>query len=320
MKSYIGIDISKSNLDVDLLGKAKQYCNSSVGIKNFINALKSHFKKSIDSVIIIVEASGGYEQCLVKACHAKGVAIHVAHANKVRAFAKSKGLLAKTDLLDATLLSQYGSVMQCHGDEVLLSKNAEKIKLLLGRREQLMADRQRERNRLDKLHDKDIKSSVDEHIKWFDKAIKGIDKELTKFSQAEDMKTTYTLLTSIPGIGALVANYLIANLPKLGKLDHKSISALVGVAPYNRDSGTLHGKRFIQGGRGQLRCILYMAAISAIQFNNDMKSFYQRLKSSGKPTKVVLVAVIRKLLTVINSVMKRQTPWIEKLEKKAKFS
>lgn len=128
-----------------------------------------------------------------------------------------------------------------------------------------------------------------------------------------DVKPKHDLLTSIPAVGKLVANYLIANLPELGLLTHKSIAALVGVAPYNRDSGSFNGKRFIQGGRRELRHILYMSAVASIRCNTDMKVFYKRLREAGKPVKVALVAVIRKLLSVINSVIRRQTPWEEKI-------
>ena len=131
------------------------------------------------------------------------------------------------------------------------------------------------------------------------------------------MKQNHALLISIPSVGLLVANYLIGNLPELGLFNHKSIAALVGVAPFNRDSGSFNGKRFIQGGRRELRRILYMSAISSIRFNPDMKVFYKRLRAAGKPAKVALIAVVRKLLSVINSVVKRQTPWQENIEKLA---
>ena len=243
--------------------------------------------------------------------------LHVAHANKVRSFAKSKGILAKTDKLDSSVLSDHGLLMNVGPDKQLLTENTEKIRLLLGRREQLMNDRQRESNRLDKLDNDVIKASVESHIKCLSDEIKTIDQQMDECAQTADVKPKHDLLISIPSVGPLVANYLIANLPELGLLNHKRIAALVGVAPYNRDSGSFSGKRFIQGGRRALRRILYMSAISSVRFNPDMKIFYKRLRAAGKPAKVALIAVIRKLLSVINSVVKRQTPWQEKAEKLA---
>lgn len=312
MKTYIGVDVSKPRLDIDWKGEAIHVENNQSGIKKLVGRLKRLNEKGELSSVIL-EASGGYEKDLVIMCHKNDLPVHVAHANKVRSFAKSKGILAKTDQLDAAVLSDYGSVMKVKPDKLLLSENAEKIRLLLGRREQLMNDRQREKNRLDKIKDKNIKDSVDSHVKWLSDEIENIDQQLNKLSQAADVKEKHDLLLSIPAVGALVANYLIANLPELGLLNHKAIAALVGVAPFNRDSGSFSGKRFIQGGRRELRRMLYMSAISSIRFNPDMKTFYQKLRGVGKPAKVALIAVIRKLLSVINSVIRHNTPWKEKV-------
>ena len=313
MGLYIGVDVSKIRLDIDWLGTAVAVNNNHKGISSFIRKLKIE----VGLTSLILEASGGYEKDLVKACHEARIPVHVAHANKVRAFAKSKGLLAKTDQLDAVVLSDYGDVMNIQGDSILLSKNAEKIRGLLGRREQLISDRRRENNRLDKISEKDIKTSIKSHIRWLNKQVASLDKKLLECSQERDVKPTHDLLTSIPAVGDLVANYLIANLPELGKVSHKAAAALVGVAPYNRDSGNFNGKRFIQGGRGHLRRVLYMAAVASLRHNKDMAVFYHRLKAAGKSTKVAIVAVIRKLLIVINSVVKRQTTWQEKIAEKA---
>ena len=312
MNICIGVDVSKLQLDIDWQGEAIQVDNNALGINNFIARLKQiNEETTLHSVVL--EASGGYEDELVVACHKNNIPVHVAHANKVRAFAKSKGILAKTDKLDAAVLSEYGLLMDVVPDLNLLSENAEKIRLLLKRGEQLMKDKQREKNRLDKISDIAIKDSIETHVKWLDDEIRKIDKQSKLLSQADDIKKTHDLLVSIPAVGSLVSNYLIAFLPELGLFNHKAIGALVGVVPYNRDSGSFVGKRFISGGRPSLRRILYMAALSSISFNPDMKVFYQRLRDAGKPAKVALVAVIRKLLSVINSVIKRQTPWVENM-------
>ena len=310
MKQYIGIDVSKPLLDVDWQGIAINFKNSKNGIITLVEKLRQ-LREQENLISVVLEASGGYEKGLVKACYNTKVPIHVVHANKVRSFAKSKGILAKTDKLDATVLSEYGSVMRIQPDNLLLTENAEKIRLLLDRRKQLMNDRQRERNRIDKISDESIRQSIEDHTKWLDDEISKVEEALAEHSQADDVKSNYDLLTSIPAIGSLVANHLIAYLPELGSLSHKAIAALVGVAPYNRDSGNFSGKRFIQGGRKDLRHVLYMSAVVATRFNPDLKNFYNRLRAAGKPAKVALIAVIRKLLSMLNSVMRRKTPWQE---------
>jgi len=316
VKIYIGVDVSKQRLDVDWRGKSITFENHKTGLNKLIAKLKDINKKDKLSSVVL-EASGGYEKTVVGLCHKNNIPVHVAHANKIRAFAKSKGILAKTDQLDALILSEYGALMEVKPDKTLLTENTEKIRLLLIRREQLMNDKQREKNRIDKINDQSIKDSVESHIKWISDEIKTIDRHLNELSQTADVKLKYDLLISIPAVGRLVANYLIANLPELGLLTHKAIAALVGVAPYNRDSGSFHGKRFIQGGRRKLRRMLYMSAITSIRCNPDLKVFYTRLRAAGKPAKVALIAVVRKQLSVINSVMQRQTPWQETIETKA---
>ena len=319
MEGYVGIDISKLRLDVDLQGSPYEVSNDAKGIRKLTKKLKNlHTQEKL--ILVICEASGGYEAPLVTACHEQDLPIHVAHANKVRSFAKSTGLLAKTDQLDAKVLSRYGCLLKPQADTLQLSKNAEKIRSLLKRREQLQKDKKGESNRLDKLTDVDIKHSIKAHIKWLNGEIKKIESALDQQCQAEEIKTKHDLLTSVPAIGSLSAYYLIAYLPELGTLNHKPLTALVGVVPYNRDSGSFNGKRYIQGGRGVLRHLLYMAAVTAIRCNPDLSVFYKRLRDAGKPAKVALVAVIRKLLTIVNSVMHRQTPWVETLANNADFS
>lgn len=310
MSSYIGIDVSKMQLDVDWLGSAKTYENNSSGVKRLIKVLRtlnSEHKLSL----IICEASGGYEQEIVRACHEAQLPIHVAHANKVRHFAKSQGLLAKTDKMDAKVLSDYGRLLQPEADSILLNDATEKMAELLKRREQLLADKKREHNRLDKKLGRDIERSIKCHIKWLDENITEIDNLLAELKKSDGVKENHNLLTSIPAIGDISAFYLQACLPELGKLSNKALAALIGVAPFNNDSGKSCGKRFIQGGRSKLRQILYMAAITATRYNRDLRSFYLRLVAHGKPTKVAIIAVIRKLITMANSVIKRRSPWVD---------
>ena len=308
MNLFVGVDVSKRCLDVYLNEKEQylSYSNDKQGIKKLISLLK---KKAVSLELVLCEASGGYEQLLVKSLHGNSLPIHVAHANKIRAFAKAKGWLAKTDKIDARTISVYGQQFKPTPDEVLLNEEEEELGNLLKRREQLCEERQREKNRLDKICSAAISKSINSHVKWLDKEIKKLEQIIKQLQKTDSLKKKITLLTSVPAIGDLVASYLLAFLPELGQLDCKQIAALVGLAPFNKDSGKYSGKRFIQGGRSKIRRMLYMAAIASVRCYLDMQKFYARLRAAGKPTKVALVAVARKLLTVANSVMSRQTSW-----------
>jgi transposase len=306
MKHFIGVDVSKHQLDVDWLNKPVCFDNNQHGISKLIKKLKE-LNEAL--VLVICEASGGYEQKMVKACHQANLPIHVAHANKIRNFAKSKGLKAKTDKLDSRVLSEYAKALQPKPDTLMLGKNALKIRELLKRREQLQKDRKREKCRLDKNDDKNILDSINEHIDWLDDSIKKIDSQLAELQKENDISDDYTLLTSIPGIGELSAYQIISFLPEIGKVSNKAIASLTGVAPFNHDSGNYQGKRYIQGGRKNLRHSLYMAALTSTRYNPELKIFYQRLIEAGKSAKVAIIAVMRKLLSVVNSVMKRRTNW-----------
>lgn len=304
---YIGVDVGKNHLDIF-------YLNTSVQIENSSKAIKLFFKKIDKSQdpFVLCEATGGYEQQLIEILKKENIAFSIAHPNKIRAFAKSKGLLGKTDKLDAKLLFDYASMFKPDADKCLQTPSEDELLGLLKRREQLQQEKFREQNRLDKILSKPVKKSVENHVKWLDEALQNIENEISNLQKNnEGIKNKTELLTSVPSIGNLSASYLICYLPELGKLNHKEISSLVGVAPFNRDSGSFHGKRYIRGGRPHLRKMLYMAALSSTKWNKSMKIFYQRLKSKGKPAKVALIAVVRKLLIVLNSVVKRQTPWVE---------
>lgn len=308
---YIGIDVSKGCLDVNYCGEGRQYLNDPLQIKQLIKDIQT-IQSQNKLGLVICEATGGYEQKIVRACHESNIPMHVAHANKVRYFAKSRGILAKTDKIDAFVLSDYARLFKPAADSFLLTENVEKIKELLKRKEQLQEDKKREVNRSDKILSRDILDSIKAHIEWLNKKIKEVDEKLSSLEKEVDVKDNYLLLTSIASIGKQSAYYLLAYLPEIGQLSNKALAALVGVAPYNQDSGGTQGKRFIKGGRANLRKILYMASLSAIRYNPDLKVFYDRLCSRGKPAKVALIAVMHKLITLANSVIRRQKPWEEK--------
>lgn len=313
MNIYVGIDVGKFELEVYCNNESFQAANNQSGIKKLLSFLKKLTDKNSKTPLVVCEATGGYERLLVKQMRANHYAVHVAHPNKIRAFAKSKGLLAKTDKIDASLIADYAKMMQVTADNYLLSETTEKIGEFLKRRDQLLADKHREQARLDKEYGDNIKRSIQSHIKWIEKEIIRIEKLLEEESQQEALQPQIALLTSVPAVGRLTALGLLAFLPEIGEANHEQLVALVGLAPFNRDSGRCKGKRYIQGGRGIIRKALYMAAIASLRWNKPLANFYQRLRSRGKPAKVAITAVMRKLLMVLNSLMKRQSPWQENI-------
>lgn len=304
MQYYLGVDVSKEKLDIYFEGEWFVIEQTEQGHEE----LSRYIMMQNKSIIVICEASGGYEKKFIKFLIGQGIKAHIVQANKVRAFAKAKGLLAKTDKLDAKVIAEFAQIMSLNEDGVL-SESAENIRELLKRREQLIADKQRELQRRDKVSSA-IKKSLIRHIDWLDTEIKKLDEELESIKQENnDIAKQVMLYSSIPGIGNIISYYLIAYLPELGSLNNKQLAALVGVAPFNRDSGTQSGKRYIQGGRKSLRNHLFMAAIVSIRWNSLLSPFYKKLKESGKPAKVAITAVIRKLLCLLNSIAKRQYGW-----------
>lgn len=316
---YVGVDVGKFFLDIQL-GESWVHVENNFAEFNKIKKKLDAYRKLVKKeVVIVCEASGGYEREVMSYFREQNYMTHVAHAKRVREFAKSKGYLAKTDKLDAKVITEYAETMILQPDKVMHSKEAEKIEELLKRRDQLMKDKLREENHLEKKGGNDfIKKSIHTHLDWLKEEIKKVEAEIKKVNQAsEEIRRKTALLTSVPGIGKLTANYCIAFLPELGHENSKQIAGLVGVAPYNNDSGKRKGKRFIQGGRKTLRNLLYMAALTSIRCNPDLKMFYERLKTKGKPFKVILIAVLRKLLMLMNSIMSRGYKWEQKPPLKA---
>lgn len=312
MKQYIGIDVGKFELDLFDGTAYFKFQNTGEGINEIINLLNKHNKKNI---FIIFEATGGYEQLLGEFLAKSDIAFKRVHPNKVRHYAKSRGLLAKTDKLDAKLLKMFGESQMLEHTDTLLDEETAELKALLVRREQLIDDKTRETNRMDKIANPIIGESLREHIEWLETEIKRIEKQTKDFfKQTPALQEAVTLYQSIKGIGFLTAAYFVTHLPELGKIEHSQIASLVGVAPMNSDSGKKKGKRSIQAGRASIRRVLYMATLSAIKYNKDIKAFYARLNSKGKLFKVSMIAAMRKLIIMANSVAKRGTPWQESLK------
>jgi transposase len=304
-KVTVGIDVSADHLDIVVLPSGKhQRINYD---ENSVNELIK-FISSLDSYRIAVEATGGLEHMIVAACSAAKLPIVVLNPRYVKQFAGACSKLAKTDAIDARTIAEY---LQSISTELRPLKDEEQVRFsaLITRRRQIIAMIVSEKNRLSTAH-KTFVSAINKHIKFLDKSLSDIDSEIKDFINKTPLwKESNSILQSVPGIGATTASILMAELPELGKLNRQQIAALVGLAPYNRDSGHLKGKRMIRGGRTQTRNALYMATLVASNHNPVIKLFYEKLCKAGKVFKVAIVACMRKLLTILNAMLKSNTPW-----------
>ena len=310
MKQVAGIDVGKHALDVSVsAGLVQQFANDEVGVTALIVWLQGQAV-----TLALCESSGGYERLLVRGLQAYPVAVHVAHPNRVRAFAKACGQAAKTDRLDAQGTRRYGETFDLPVTPVA-DPASQRLRDLLARRQHLVAQRVQEVNRQEKGLTGDIKRSCERHVAWLDKEISRLGKQYRAQVHDHDaLQSKATLYQSVRGVGELTAATLLAWLPELGQYKGPALTSLVGLAPWPDDSGQRHGKRMIRGGRGVVRRILYMAALSAVRNDPELRSFYQRLTRRGKPGKVALVAVMRKLLLRLNAVAQRGTLWVEHYE------
>jgi transposase len=304
-KSYVGIDVSKSTLDVYILPYKKhmQFKNDAKGIEKLIVKMKS-----FSPYLVLMEATGGYEKCVAQSLSNKGFSVSVTNPRQIRDFAKALGKLAKTDKIDAETITLFAEKMRPKAN-VMCNENQDQLSERNARRRQLIDMITMEKNRLDKAS-KEVKPSIQRIIKILEKELERINETLEALIQNdEEHARRNTLLKSIKGVGPTVAAGMIADLPELGQLNGKQISALAGLAPFNRDSGTLRGKRTIWGGRASVRCILFMATLTAIRYNPQIKSFYQRLCHAGKQKKVAIVACMHKLLIIMNAMIKHDEQW-----------
>ncbi len=309
-KVYVGIDVSAAHLDMAVLpsGEEGRFTNDSAGIKALTNHLAS-----MGPDLVVVEATGGMESPVVGELATAGVAVVVVNPRQVRDFARATGKLAKTDTLDARVLAHFGEAVK-PSVRPLPDVALRELRGLATRRHQLMKMITAERNRLHTASQR-VQPQIKEHILWLKRQIKDLDKDLSDAIRSSPLwRAQENLLRSAPGVGPVVSSVLLAKLPELGTLNRYQISALVGVAPLNRDSGTLRGKRKVWGGRAPVRAALYMAALVATRHNPVIKAFYQRLLQAGKPKKVALTACMRKLLTILNVMMRDQRHWNPKLQ------
>ncbi len=302
---HIGIDVGKSFLDIYILELELHWQeeNSPAGIKRLVSKLNRY-----KLTRVLVEATGGYERQIVEASAEKGLPIIIVPPIKVRQFAHAQGILAKTDKMDARLIALFGSTMR---PEVrpTPTKKIRFIRDLLARIRQLNEARTQEINRLHKAP-KVLEPSHQRMLKLLEKEILWAKEKLTKeIAEVAEWRRTYEVLTSVPGIGEGVACTILGELPELGLLSHRQISALCGLAPFNKDSGKMKGKRRIRGGRAPIRTMLYMAMMSAIQHNPIMKQFFEKLVKKGKHKKVALTACMRKMMVILNAMVRDNLEW-----------
>lgn len=302
-----GIDVSKEHLDVCVGTREVRVENGASGWDAVIAILEAE-----KADLVVVEATGGYERGLVCALQEAGIAVARVNPRQARDFAKSLGVLGKTDKVDARSLRDFADVLARHKDRqkyitALLEPHRVALAALVVRRRQLVDMRVAETNRLQHATKRTVRS-IRHILKAIDKQLAEIDEDIDGLLQ-EHFKTQHDLLDSVSGVGAVTIVTLTALLPELGKLQRRQIGKLVGVAPLPRDSGQHKGKRSIWGGRSDVRSVLYMAALSAKQHNPVIRAFYERLIAAGKPPKVVLVACMRKLLTIVNAMMRDGARW-----------
>lgn len=306
VEKFVGVDVSKSTLDVyiDSPPEMLHVDYDDKGIKAVCTRLKS-----VAPTLIVMEATGGLEMRLAYELSAQGLNVAVINPRQARDFAKATGQLAKTDRVDAAMLGAFAKAIRPQA-RPLKDEQTRELDDMVNRRRQLIANRVQETLRLATAASKPLQKSLKTHIAWLDKRIVEIDEDLSHRLKASDVwRAKDDLLRGIPGIGAVTTLTLLAKCPELGTLNRREIAALTGVAPLANDSGQHHGKRFVWGGRADVRAVLYMATLSAKRSNPALKVFADRLKQAGKPAKVVIVACMRKLLTIMNSILKSNTPW-----------
>lgn len=303
--TWIGIDVSKDKLDVynretkDL----SEFSNDEEGIEALMGALSSH-----PQLAIICEATGGYEATMALELHRQGLRVSVVNPRPVRDFAKAMGSLAKTDALDAQMLAHYGSVKQPPAT-VFATETEQQLKDWITRRQQLVEILSAEKNRRAQLKGV-LRDEVNAHIDWLNERIEHLNEKIKTLSESNaQWQQRKALLQSPKGIGPVVSSGLLVLLPELGQLNRRQIAKLVGLAPFNRDSGRQRGKRKIWGGRASVRCLLYMATLCAIRFNPPIRAHYEHLIARGKLKKVAIVACMRKFLICLNAMVRTNTPW-----------
>ena len=303
---FIGIDVSKERLDVHIRPSGEGFSVPRDGAG--IAALAERLRAAAPALVVL-EATGGFEATVAAGLAAAGLPLAVVNPAQVRAFARAVGRLAKTDRLDAEIIARFADQVRPEARPIA-SEEAQALGELVARRRQVVEMIGMESNRRRQAHSPRVLKGVDRILAALKAELAALDRDIDdRIKGSPAWRATENLLTSVPGIGPITARTLIAELPELGRIDRRSLAALVGVAPLNRDSGAMRGHRAIAGGRAEVRKVLYMAAITASRHNPVIRDLYNRLRSRGRPAKAALVAAIRKLLTILNAIIRDGKPW-----------
>lgn len=300
-RSVAGIDVSKASVDVCVLAHGARWSHSTADLAWLGRELR---RRRV--TLAVVEPTGGYERGVVDALQAAGVPVAVVNARRIREFARASGLLAKTDRIDARVLADYGARMT-PAPRPPTSEARDRLCALVRRRRQIVSIRKAELTRYKQVRESDLGHDIDRSIAFMTAEIRSLEKRIAEhIAQHPDLAHNNALLRSMPGIGPIAAASLLAELPELGHLSRRKIAALVGLAPFNRDSGSFRGRRSIWGGRAELRQVLHMAVIAAIRRDNPIATAYRRLRDNGKPHKVATIAILRKMIVQLNAILREQ--------------
>ncbi len=305
-ETYVGIDVSKDSLEIALRPSETQqsFSNDAEGIAQLIQWLQP-----TQPALIVLEATGKYERPVARALAIEGLPFNIINPRQGRAFARATGVLAKTDQIDALLLARFAEALKPEARS-LKDEETEALGELVIRRRQIVEMITAEKNRHGVATDKRVRRDIQVHIRWMEKRLQDINEDIDDWIQQSPLwRGKDKLLQSVIGVGPVLASTLLGALPELGTLNRKQIAALVGVAPFNRESGHYRGKQKIQGGRASVRSVLYMGAVTGIRSNPVLRAFYERLVAKGKPKKLALTACMRKLLVILNTMLKNGTCW-----------
>jgi transposase len=303
---YLGLDIAKATVELasEPAGVSGSFATDVAGLTDLVRRCQAQ-----PVALVVLEATGGYEAPVVAALATAGLPVAVVNPRQVRDFARALGRLAKTDRIDAQVLALFGARVQ-PTPRPLPDAATQELEALLARRRQLLEMLHAERQRRPHARGRVVRRSLDSHIRWLERQVIDTEATLEAAIQASPVwRVQDQLLQSVPGVGPTLARTLLGLVPELGRLDRHHIAALVGVAPLARDSGTLRGRRTCWGGRPAVRSVLYMAALTAARWNPALRVFYQRLRQAGKPAKLALTAVARKLLVLLNAILRDARPW-----------
>jgi len=306
MSCYLGLDVAKASvvLASEPASQVGQFATDPAGLQTLVAACQAQ-----PVTLIVLEATGGYEAPVAAALATAGLPVTIVNPRQVRAFAQALGRLAKTDRVDAEVLALFAARVR-PTPRPLPDAATQELEALLARRRQLLEMLHAERQRLPRARGREVRRNLRAHIRWLEHGGIDAEAELERLIQQSPVwRVQDELLQSVPGVGPMLARTLLGLVPELGQLDRHQIAALVGVAPLARDSGTLRGRRTCWGGRPAVRTVLYMAALTAARYNPVLRTFYQRLRAAGKPAKVALTAVARKLLVLLNAILRDQRPW-----------